>query len=212
MLAVSDTGTGIAEDVRSRIFEPFFTTKDVGKGTGLGLSICYGIVRQAGGHISVYSEVGRGTTFRVFLPEVAASAPAPAAATKLAIPAGTETVLVVEDEEPVRNLLRRVLEGAGYTVLAAANGEEALRVLSGGRAPDLLVTDVVLPGRTGPDIARDVRQRLPNVAVLYISGYTERTAGNAAAIDAPLLSKPFTPEVLARRVREVLDARYSGIA
>jgi signal transduction histidine kinase/CheY-like chemotaxis protein len=208
VLAVSDTGTGIAEDVRSRIFEPFFTTKEVGKGTGLGLSICYGIVRQAGGHLSVYTEVGRGTTFRIYLPEVAAAAATPAATAKRPMPTGTETVLVVEDEEPVRKLLRRVLAGAGYTVLAAADGEEALRLLTASlHVPDLLVTDVVLPGRTGPEIAREVRQLVPDVAVLYISGYTERAAGNAVAIDAPFLAKPFTPELLAQRVREVLDAR-----
>jgi len=209
VLAVSDTGTGITGDVRSRIFEPFFTTKEVGKGTGLGLSICYGIVRQAGGHVAVYTEVGRGTTFRVYLPEVAAIAPASTAAAKRRpIPTGTETVLVVEDEEPVRKLLRRVLAGAGYTVLLAADGEEALHLLATSEhAPDLLVSDVVLPGRTGPEIAREVRQRVPDVAVLYISGYTERAAGHTVAIDGPFMAKPFTPEFLAHRVREVLDAR-----
>ena len=211
VLAVSDTGTGITGDVRSRIFEPFFTTKEVGKGTGLGLSICYGIVRQAGGHVAVYSEVGRGTTFRVYLPEVAAAAATPTAAAKRAIPTGTETVLIVEDEEPVRKLLRRVLVGAGYAVLAASDGEEALRLLSSsGHMPDLLLTDVVLPGRTGPEIAREVRDRVPDVAVLYISGYTERAAGHTVAIDAPYMAKPFTPELLAQRVREVLDARMSA--
>ena len=213
VLAVSDTGTGITEDVRSRIFEPFFTTKEVGKGTGLGLSICYGIVRQAGGHLSVYTEVGRGTTFRIYLPEVAAAAATPAAAAKRPMATGTETVLIVEDEEPVRKLLRRVLAAVGYTVLTAADGEEAFRLLAASEhVPDLLVTDVVLPGRTGPEIAREVRRRVPDVAVLYISGYTERAAANAVAIDAPFMAKPFTPELLAQRVREVLDARTAAPA
>jgi PAS domain S-box-containing protein len=206
VLSVTDTGTGMPADVRSRIFEPFFTTKEVGKGTGLGLAICYGIVRQAGGHLAVDSEVGRGSTFRVFLPEVEGSAVAPAATTRTAMPSGTETVLLVEDEAPVRNLIRRVLTDAGYSVLAAADGEEAIDILEHAhREPDLLLTDVVLPGLTGPEIAREVRQRVPQVAVLYISGYTERAVGNTVFIDAPFLAKPFTPLAIAQQVRQVLD-------
>ncbi|MBK7905735.1 MAG: PAS domain S-box protein [Gemmatimonadetes bacterium] len=206
LIAMSDTGMGIPDDVLPRIFEPFFTTKEVGEGTGLGLSICYGIVREAGGHIAVYSEVNKGTTVRIYLParpqleeDVAESAPP-------AIVGGTEVVLVVEDEALVRALVERTLRSLGYTVVSAGSLADALAAVDRMPIPPrVLVTDVVLPGAGGPEIARALRARLPEIAVLYISGYTERGSSSTTALDAPLLSKPFTAAELAAAIRRQLD-------
>ncbi|MES2306628.1 MAG: PAS domain S-box protein [Gemmatimonadota bacterium] len=207
MIALTDTGTGIPAESLSRVFEPFFTTKGVGQGTGLGLAICYGIIREAGGHISLYSEAGRGTTVRVYLPR--ASAPVTttvASSSTQPVRGGKEVILLVEDELLVRTLVERVLTNLGYSVLVAGNLEEAIAAVASAPAPPrLLISDVVLPGPGGPEIARAVRERVEGIAVLYISGYTERAANQAVVLDAPLLSKPFTPNALGRRVREVLD-------
>jgi CheY-like chemotaxis protein len=203
-LDVRDTGTGISPEVRAHLFEPFFTTKAIGKGTGLGLATVYGIVKQSGGFISVTTELGHGTTFRVHLPQVAGQPPAvsPAADDRVKAPdaSGTETILIAEDEEAVRRLSRRALERQGYTVLAAPNALEALHAAeSHAGAIHLLVTDVVMPGMNGPDLARDLTRLRPDVRVLFMSGY----AGEAKV--QPFLAKPFLPETLVKRVREVLD-------
>jgi two-component system, cell cycle sensor histidine kinase and response regulator CckA len=209
MLAVSDTGVGMDEATQARIFEPFFTTKG-DKGTGLGLATVYGIVKQAGGSIYVYSEPGRGTTFKVYLPVVEE----PDTATRPNLDPerhlhGTETILLVEDEPAVRSLSRMVLEMYGYTVLEAGNGGEALRR---GEAHDgpihLLLTDVVMPGMGGREVAERLRPRHPAMRVLYVSGYTDDAVvrHGVLAAETAFLQKPFTPVTLASKVREVLDA------
>ena len=209
MLAVSDTGTGMDEETRRHIFEPFFTTKEVGKGTGLGLSMVYGVVRQSGGNVWVYSEPGRGTTFKIYLPRVEEKAEQEQAAELPELPKGTETVLLVEDEEMVRRLLRDILEGEGYTVLAAANGEEALRICGRHEGPPhLLVTDVVMPGMSGRELVERLTGNCRGVKVLYMSGYTDDAIVHHGVLDEGMnfLQKPFTPEAVLRKVREVLDA------
>ena len=207
-VTVSDTGVGMSADVRARIFDPFFTTKDVGKGTGLGLATVYGIVRQAGGTILVESERGRGATFRVRLPALDvpdASEPGLPGTS----PKGSECVLLVEDEEGVRRLARLALEMQGYRVLAAASASEALAMAgSHDGSIDLLVTDVVMPGAGGRQLADELRRHRPDLRVLYMSGYTDDAIvrhGVEANIDA-FLQKPFTPLSIARKVREVIDA------
>ncbi len=210
MLAVSDTGHGMTADVRNRIFEPFFTTKDPGRGTGLGLATVHGIVKQSGGHIWVYSEPGHGTTFKIYLPRTDApglgvEAPAPA---QIELPRGSETILLVEDEASLRELVRECLEASGYRVLEASHGTAALEV--GERHPgriDLLMTDVVMPGMSGRELAEHVRVPRPEIRTLYMSGYTDDAVvlHGVLAEDMALLQKPFTAAELARRVRDVLD-------
>jgi two-component system, cell cycle sensor histidine kinase and response regulator CckA len=211
MLAVSDTGCGMDAATQAHIFEPFFTTKEATKGTGLGLSTVYGIVQQSGGHIWVYSEPERGSVFKVYLPRVAAASPpvsappAPATATR-----GSETVLLVEDDEQVRTLMVGALQSCGYRVLEASDGIQALLAVGQHDGPlDLLVTDVVLPGMSGRDVAAHVAGLRPDVAVLYVSGYADHAAVQHGLLDATsaLLQKPFTPLALARKVRQALDAR-----
>ena len=211
MLAVSDTGTGMDPETKSHIFEPFFTTKERGKGTGLGLSIVYGIIKQHGGDIWVYSEPEKGTTFKIYLPQVAAGSAADvaedAASSRMF---GDETVLLVEDEPGVRKLVRGVLEQYGYSVLEAGSGREALEMEKGrqGRI-DLLLTDVVLPEMSGRDVANALSVSRPGIKVLYLSGYTDHVVIDRGVLaeGASFLQKPFTPEVLARKLREVLDDR-----
>lgn len=208
MLSVTDNGTGMDERTKSRLFEPFFTTKAPGKGTGLGLSTVYGIVKQSGGHITVESSVGRGTSFRVYLPQVEVPNDADGGARGTVVASGTETILLVEDRPEVRNLALQVLEIYGYSVLPAASGEQALEIASRTDAIDLMVTDVVMPGMTGPQLAQAIKQVRPSLKVIFMSGYAD-----AALIPADLsegtacLQKPFTPEALARQVRQVLDSR-----
>lgn len=210
MLAVSDTGVGIPEHVRQHIFEPFFTTKEAGKGTGLGLSTVYGIVRQSGGHIWVYSEPDKGTTFKIYFPAVVEKAEdyrAPSG--PLSIPGGTETVLLVEDADFVRNLARQVLETRGYKVLEAADGNTARFVCETFQQRiDLLLTDVVMPRQSGSELARALLEIRPEMRVLYMSGYTEDAILSHGVLEAGVnfISKPFSPDALSLRVREVLDA------
>jgi PAS domain S-box-containing protein len=209
MLAITDSGTGMDEETKARIFEPFFTTKEQGKGTGLGLATVYGIVKQSGGFIWLYSEPGHGTTFKIYLPRVegAADALAPPVGTA-EVPRGTETVLIVEDEEAVRALAKTALTRKGYRVLEAANGGEALLRCESEQAPiHLLVTDVVMPGLGGADLAQRLAPLRPDMKVLFISGYADRAAARHGTIQpgAAYLEKPFSLEALARKVREVLD-------
>jgi PAS domain S-box-containing protein len=210
LVAASDTGAGMDEQTRQHIFEPFFTTKEGEKGTGLGLSTIYGIVRQLGGWIWVYSEPGRGTTFKIYLPRLEAAAEAEEA--EAAAPAtlhGSETVLVVEDHADVRRLAVTALTEYGYQALEAAGPQEALELAASHTAPiDLLVTDVVMPRMTGKELATRLSESRPELKVLYMSGYTENVIGHQGVLDAGVnfLAKPFVPEDLARKVRQVFDA------
>lgn len=211
VLSVSDTGMGIEEGLRGHIFEPFFTTKEPGKGTGLGLATVYGAVQQSGGTIWVYSEPGQGTTFKIFLPRIYGGAEAaPAQSGKSPAPRGTETLLVVEDKDSLRELAVMVLQRQGYTVLEAADGKEALEKAATYPATiHLLVTDVVMPQMGGRELAIRLREARPGLKVLYTSGYTDDTVIRNGALEAGIafLQKPFTPSVLSTRVREVLDER-----
>ena len=210
LLAVSDTGCGMDKETQARIFEPFFTTKEQGEGTGLGLSTVYGIVKQSGGSIWVYSEPGRGTTFKIYLQRVEEPTEAVEPGTVRAqLPNGTETILLVEDEAGVRSLARAALQVCGYTVLEAANGDEAIRICDRRQgAIHLLVTDMVMPGMDGRALSEQLSERLPQMKVLYLSGYAEGGIVHDGVLDAGMafLQKPFTPLSLARKVREVLDA------
>jgi nitrogen-specific signal transduction histidine kinase len=208
LLCVSDTGVGMDDETRLHIFEPFFTTKAGGSGTGLGLSTVYGIVRQSGGSIEVASEPGRGAAFKVYLPRVEGTA-APLAAPKPAGPdlaAGTGTVLVVEDEEIVRSLARRILETAGYRVLEAADPHTALEICDRFAGPiDLLLTDIVMPKMSGRVLAERVAERRPEVRTLFMSAYAEAAvAREAGGEDLAWIEKPFTVDMLTRKVQEVL--------
>ncbi len=212
LLAISDTGSGMDEATRRKIFEPFFTTKDVGKGSGLGLSTVFGIVRQSGGSIEVYSEVGRGTVFKVYLPLV--DAPEAVSSAGAASPAhGTETILVVEDDAAVRRVATRVLRAAGYTVLTANNGMAALALLaSQGGAVHLVLTDMVMPKMGGLELAARLKELRPDQKVLFTSGYTDDTMrlGGRPDIAAQFIGKPYTGVELTRRVRDVLDLEVAG--
>ncbi len=212
ILRVSDTGRGMSADVRARIFEPFFTTKSPGKGTGLGLFTVYGIVRDAGGTISVESEVDAGTTFEIRLPRMP-SPESPAPERQAALLRGTETILLVEDEEAVGEVVRTMLAELGYDVMLAHSGEEAL-ALTRERDGTIhqLVADLVMPTLSGPTLARRIRAERPDIAVLFVSGYADETLERygAASAGAPLLPKPFTREALGAKVREVLSHRTRG--
>jgi CheY-like chemotaxis protein len=209
MLAVSDTGLGISETARRRLFEPFFTTKAPGKGTGLGLATVYGIVKQSGGYIWVYSELGQGATFKVYLPRANGENEAAAhAAGDGPMAVGTESVLVVEDEHAVRLLTRRILEKAGYRVFDAPNAVEAEALFEQHKHLfSLLVTDVIMPGSSGPALFERLARQRPDLKVLYVSGYTDDTIAHQGQLDpgVEFLQKPFAADVLHRRVREVLD-------
>ncbi len=212
LLTISDTGTGIAPEAQAHIFEPFFTTKDSDKGTGLGLSTVYGIITQSGGHIRLCSATGRGATFKIYLPQVAA-APSPEAALTQPRPVslhGSETILLVEDEDLVREVTSRILERYGYNVVLAQDGPEALRLAEDcGGSLHLLLTDVTMPGMSGRELADRLVARHPRLQVLYMSGYTENALGDHGTLNPEInfLQKPFKHLELALKMREVLDAR-----
>ena len=210
MLAVTDTGLGMDRETQAHIFEPFFTTKDQNTGTGLGLATVYAIVKRHGGNIWVYSEKGKGTTFKVYLPEVGGKAARLAEKNEPeATAGGTETILVVEDEDAVRRVAKRVLEKRGYDVLTAASATEAEQVFDErGESISLLLTDLVLPERNGHELYESLSSKCPSLVVLYVSGYTDNAIVHNGVLepDAPFLQKPFTPDALARKVREMLDA------
>ncbi len=209
-IAVTDTGSGMSREVLSRLFEPFFTTKESGKGTGLGLATVYGIVKQSAGHITVYSELGHGTTFKVYLPltEEPFSKPEMAALNGI-VPNGTETILLVEDEESLREVTREYLCSKGYSVVAACDADSAIAAAKKGpRTIDLLLTDVILPGSSGVQLAQRLACENPQLRVLYVSGYTADAVVHhgGPAVNFGFLSKPFSLSTLARKIRAVLDS------
>jgi PAS domain S-box-containing protein len=211
LLAVSDNGVGMNEEVKTHLFEPFFTTKERGKGTGLGLATVFGIVKQNGGHVRVYSEVGQGTTFKIYLPRVAENVPTPLRLPQPAAARGMETLLIVEDELPVRELTRDILLDHGYRVLAAGDGVEALRIAGEHEGPiHLLLTDVVMPRMSGRELANQLRDRRPETRVLFTSGYTDNAVVHHGVLveGVHFLSKPFELEALVQKVREVLDTTH----
>jgi CheY-like chemotaxis protein len=208
MLAVSDTGEGISPEVLPHIFEPFFTTKEVGKGTGLGLSTVYGIVKQSGGNVGVYSHPGRGTTFKVYLPRVDETAPSPVEPPQRLVTSGAETVLLVEDEPALRDLIRFALTGSGFTVLDVPSPADALALIRTHTGPlHLLLTDVIMPGMDGPALVKQVQKERPDIKVLFMSGYATNFIMHDGVIDpgTNFLEKPFNPRTLLGKVREVLD-------
>jgi putative addiction module CopG family antidote len=210
MLAVTDTGSGMSPEIVDKVFEPFFSTKGEGKGSGLGLSMVYGFVKQSGGHVKIYSEVGHGTTIRLYLPRAMQSEDIEVEVDHGPIAGGTETVLVVEDDAEVRAIVVEMLTDLGYRVLKAVDASSALSVVESGIPIDLLFTDVVMPGTLkSPELARKARERLPDIAVLFTSGYTENSIVHGGRLDAgvELLSKPYTREALARKFRHVLANR-----
>jgi PAS domain S-box-containing protein len=208
VLVVSDTGHGMDQDTMSHIFEPFFTTKGVGEGTGLGLSTVYGIVRQSGGYIWVYSEPGQGTTFKIYLPLLQEIAPQSTSVPEPVLSSGGETIVVIEDETSLRLVMKRALESAGYRVLEAGGASEVIEVLATHPGQiSLVLTDVVMPGVGGPELARRIQQRTPHLPVLFTSGYTDSEIARRGLLQpgAAFLQKPFTPAALVRAVRERLD-------
>lgn len=210
MIAVSDTGVGMDEATIGRVFEPFFTTKELGKGTGLGLATVYGIVRQSGGHVCVHSEVGIGSEFKVYLPAVSDAETTVHSNESDFAPTGSETILLVEDDDAVRQVAASVLREFGYTVLTAHNGAQAIELKeSFGDTIDVLVTDTVLPGISGPQLAKQLLESSPDMPVVFISGYTDRALEEAmlAYPRAKFLQKPFTLAALARRIRELIDTK-----
>jgi CheY-like chemotaxis protein len=213
MLALSDTGTGMTPEVQSQIFEPFFTTKDIGKGTGLGLASVYGTVKQSGGFIWVYSEVGKGSTFKLYFPAIDAAGESPVAPIKPAVaPGGNERVLLVEDEPTLRALSAAFLQSKGYRVTEASDGNEGLNVLKLDRKFDLLITDMVMPEMGGAALAEEAKKLIPNLKIIFMSGYTDR------AIDEKLLGpgteflqKPVSLDVFARTIRKILQAKSENV-
>ncbi len=208
LLAVTDNGEGMSPEVRERIFEPFFTTKELGRGTGLGLATVYGIIKQHKGYIWVYSEPGRGSTFKIYLPVTEEKEEESTSSSSVALPKGTETVLVVDDEPSIRKLVVDTLIPLGYSVLEAADGEKALRVCrSADKTVDLLLTDLIMPGMNGRDLADSIRQIHPGIRVIFMSGYTENMIVHQGVLEPkpPFLQKPVTPRSLAVQVRSVLD-------
>jgi CheY-like chemotaxis protein len=215
MLAVSDTGVGMDAKTMSHLFEPFFTTKEIGKGTGLGLSTVYGIVKQNGGHIWVYSEPGIGTSFKVYLPRVKDESDVDESIEiAIAQTPGNETILIVEDEEAVRYLVRQILHSKGYKVLEASNGVDALLLLEQlSEPPQLIITDVIMPFMSGREFADKAMTIHKTMKVLFMSGYTDDAIVQHGILDSNVafIQKPFTTVSLANKVREVLDSKTVGI-
>jgi CheY-like chemotaxis protein len=213
LLSVGDNGAGMDRETQSRVFEPFFTTKEKGKGTGLGLSTVYGIVKQSGGYIFADSILGRGTTFRIYLPRVEDPAESASANHQAHVAGGgSETVLLVEDEESVRQLVHETLQARGYRVIEAENGEAGLRVAAEHTGTiDLMITDVVMPGMNGRELAKRLAASRPQIKVLYLSGYTEEAIIQEGGMEpgTAFLQKPFTLQVLSRKVREVLRGEHA---
>ena len=211
MLAVADTGTGMTAETKARIFEPFFTTKEKGKGTGLGLATVYGIVKQSGGSIWVYSELGQGTVFKIYLPTVSESPEVRGSAkTETDSVPGSETIVVVEDEEGVRSLIRLALESAGYKVLEAEDAESTLSMCANYDGPiHLLLTDVVMPKMSGPLLAEKVISLRPDIKVVYMSGYTDDAVVHHGVLshDMPFIQKPFSAEAVCKKIREFLGEK-----
>jgi CheY-like chemotaxis protein len=208
MIAVSDTGSGISPAIVDRVFEPFFTTKEEGKGSGLGLSMVYGFVKQSNGHVKIYSEVGDGTTIRIYLPRVHDSEDVAAGPELVDTSGGSETILVVEDDEEVRTTVTELLRDLGYEVLTAKDAASALPILESGIKIDLLFTDVVMPGPLrSPELARKAKERIPGIGVLFTSGYTENAIVHGGKLDphVSLLTKPYSRQALAARIREALN-------
>jgi two-component system cell cycle sensor histidine kinase/response regulator CckA len=210
MLAITDTGSGMDEKTKSKLFEPFFTTKGQGKGTGMGLATVYGIVKQSGGNIWVYSEPGKGSTFKIYLPRVEAK-PEQLAKQEAETARGQgELVMVVEDEPSLRSLFAQMIKSLGYRVNVASNGSEALDVVEKeGLRPDLLITDVVMPGMSGRELAEYLDRIQPGLKVLYTSGYTDNAIVHHGVLDSqtPFLQKPFSTVDLAAKIRELLNSR-----
>jgi CheY-like chemotaxis protein len=210
VFAVSDTGTGIETKVLPRIFEPFFTTKPKDQGTGLGLATVYGIAKRFDGHVTVYTEMGIGTTFKVYLPRSAGQAGRAASGVQaVPVAGGTETLLVCEDDETIRQLMCRVLTERGYQVLSAENSQKGIELAARHEGPiDLLVTDVIMQGMSGGQMAQQLKAQRPNMRILYVSGYTSDVVEQHGVLESGIqfLQKPFTAEDLARRVRELLDS------
>jgi CheY-like chemotaxis protein len=210
LLTVSDTGVGMDEKTRERVFEPFFTTKGQDKGTGLGLAMVYGTIKQHGGFIHLYSEPGKGTAFKVYLPAVEARPDAvPTIRREETVRGGMETILLAEDEEAIRLFGERTLKGLGYNVLVARNGEEAIEIFSQNREIVLAVLDVVMPRKGGKEAFEEMRKQNPRLKVIFMSGYSADATHTSFVLSAGthLLKKPFGPAILGRKIREVLDAQ-----
>jgi CheY-like chemotaxis protein len=206
-LTVTDTGTGMTPDVLARMFEPFFTTKEPGKGTGLGLATVHGIVAQSGGSVDIDSAIGRGTSFRVYFPSAEVQGVVPAPPPLPRPRGGAETVLVVEDADGLRELTKRLLERQGYTVLIAANADDAQVLFDQHPSIDVILTDVVMPGASGPALVERLIERRPELKVIYMSGYTEDAIAHHGVLKPGIafLHKPFTSQTLGAKIREVLD-------
>ena len=205
-LSVRDTGTGMDECTRRRIFEPFFTTKPVGVGTGLGLSMVYGFVKQSEGHIEVFSEAGQGSCFDLYFPRATGECVEQESIATEPPPTGSETILIIEDQDALRELTAHILRTAGYNVLQAADGCSAIELnRQYGSAIDLVLCDVVMPGISGPDVVKEIKKDRPGMKILFVTGYAERAVFQSIELGAHLLSKPFTPDILFRVVRQVLD-------
>jgi len=208
LIAITDTGVGMDEKIKERIFEPFFTTKEVGKGTGLGLAMVYGIIKQHSGYINVYSEPGKGTTFRIYLPLISSNVEAPEAVTVEAPVRGTETVLLAEDDKSVRQLTKSILEDFGYTVIAAENGEDAVQMFLEHRdTVKLLVLDIIMPKKNGKEVYEEIRKRHPGIKVLFTSGYTAEIIHRQGILEnnVNFISKPILPSAFLKKVREALE-------
>jgi nitrogen-specific signal transduction histidine kinase len=207
LISVTDTGNGMDAKTREKIFEPFYTTKDVGKGTGLGLSMVYGIIKQHNGYINVYSEPGKGTTFKIYLPVIAQEADKLVTALLTPVTGGTETILLAEDAVLVRDLAKNILEEYGYHVILAENGTDAVEAYKAHPGIALLILDVIMPGKNGKEVYTEIRGQRPDIKALFMSGYTANIIHKKGILDSAteFISKPFSPNTFLRKVREVLD-------